>query len=377
MLSKLTFMTHAWLQTTNLGLNYLQNNLLVCIAEITRKLKDLKMFLIVLNTTNNTLGDSNNSSGCSMSIEPVYCGVFEDRPSKYVGMVTSSILVLVNMGLLLGMIWYERYGSDNRRTLMNKLFASICWAAIAQNLYTVLDILRYLLGPRPPSLCFLQIWVKFSITSVFLLLYDAIILTKYILIFWLKNPGAVNDDFWCTFINVWVYVASFLYDGTRLILPGRLSASYYMCTGTSPASDLEMPKRGRAMVEILTVALYFSVMIRMLFHKRGILGVPTRHSAVSRYRIHDLVSLEKSTIATASSNLIILFCFAMYMYFYGLINSYKHREYNEFPNYFIIMFHLLVWTPTIIFVASVLYYLRHDPLRTTLVRELKNYFLTD
>ena len=332
----------------------------------------MKISQIMSNLANNTMDQSIYTDGCNMSNEPVYCGVFEDRPLKFAGMVISALLVLANMGLLLGMIWYERFGSDNRRTLMNKLFASICWAAIAQNLHTVLDIFRYLLGPRTPSLCFLQNWLKFSLTSVFLLLYDAIILTKYILVFWLKNPGAVNDDFWCRFINVWVCLASFLYDGTRNILPGKLSTSYHICSGTSPASDLEMPKKGRALVEIFTVAIYFSVMTRILIHKKGELGVPTRQSAVSRFRIEDLVNVEKSTIATASTNLIILFCFAVYIYLFGLLNTLNHQKFNEYPNNFIIMFHLLVWTPFITFVSCILYYIRHDPLRTTIIRELKN-----
>ena len=309
--------------------------------------------------------------GCNMRNEPLYCGVFEDRPSKFAGLIISAILVLVNMRLFLGMIWYERFGSVNRRTLMNKLFASLCWAAIAQNLHTVLDILRYLLGPRHPTLCFLQNWLRFSITSVCMLLYDAIILTKYILIFWLKNPGAVNDDFWCRFINMWVYLFSILYDGTRLILPGRLNATYHICSGTSPAFDLERPKRGRAMVEIFSVILYFAVMTRILIHRKGELGVPTRRSAVSRFRIQDLVTMEKSTIAKASTNLIIIFCFAVYIYLFGLLNSVNHQKYNEYPNNLIILFHLLVFTPLLLFVAGILYYIRHEPLRKTFVRELE------
>lgn len=41
-----------------------------------------------------------------------------------------------------------------------------------------------------------------------LIIYDAIILVRYIFIFWLKNPMAVNDDFWSSFLNVWIVGAS-------------------------------------------------------------------------------------------------------------------------------------------------------------------------
>ena len=324
-------------------------------------------------TNNETLKLSTVHAMCNTTNEAIFCGVFENRPSKFVSIAISAILTLLNNGLLLGMIWYERYGSDYHRTLMNKLFASVCWTAIAHNNNTVLDIFGIFFGTRLPSLCYIQLYLKVTATSVFLLQYDAIIITKYILIFWLKNPGAVNDDFWCIFINCWVCFASFLYDASRFFLPGRVNFSYFICSGTSPESDLEMPKRGGSVVENFTVILYIVVMIRILIHKRGQLGVPSRHSAVSRFRVQDLVNLDKSTIAKASTNLIVVFCFACYIYLFAKTKTMNYLSYNLYPNYFIVYIHLLLWTPFIIFLACSLYYIRHKPLRETLLRELKEY----
>ena len=59
---------------------------------------------------NITLNHSNALAECSISKEEVYCGLFEHRASKFVIMTVSAILILMNWGLLLGMIWYERYG---------------------------------------------------------------------------------------------------------------------------------------------------------------------------------------------------------------------------------------------------------------------------
>ena len=326
----------------------------------------------ILLVNNETGLSSNITVRCNSSIETVYCGVFENRQINFVALPISAILILLSTLQLLGMIWFERFHSGNYRTLMNKLFASVCWAAIAHNVHTVLDIFRYLLGPRPPSLCFLQNFFKFTATSVFLLLYDAIIITKYMLIFWLKNPGAVNDEFWCRFISLWVCFASTLYDGSRLILPGRLNTTYFICSGISPPSEFEEPIRGRASVEIFTVVLYTAIMIRLLIHKKGTFGVPVRHSAVSRFWVEDLVNLEKSTIATASVNFVIVFCFALYIYFYGRINTVHHHEYNFFPYNAVITFHILIFTPLMVFYACTIYYIRHLPLRQTLIREIKN-----
>ncbi len=42
--------------------------------------------------------------------------------------VVLSVLLSVNViPSLYGIIWFERFGSDSKRTLINQLFASVCW----------------------------------------------------------------------------------------------------------------------------------------------------------------------------------------------------------------------------------------------------------
>ena len=323
---------------------------------------------------NITFNQSNVLAECSRTNEEVYCGLLEHRASKFIIMTASAILIILNMGLLLGLIWYERYGSDNRRTLMNKLFSSLCWVGIAHDLHSVLDFLRYLFGPNFSTLCAIQNFLKVTATSMFLLFYDSILLTKYVLVFKLKNPGAVNDDFWCRFINVWVCSASLLYDGTRYVLPGKMNFSYYICSGTSPSSDMELPKRGGSLVENSSLILYLAVLFRILIHKKGQQGIPARRSATSRFRIEDLVNVEANTIAKVTSNFIIISLFAVYIYFYGKLKTMHHQEYNFYPNYLFIYFHMLLWTPFHIFISLALFYARHQNLRETLLRELNNFF---
>ena len=318
-------------------------------------------------TVSDKLNQSDTVAGCSN--EEVYCGIFENRPSKFIAIVFSATLISLNTILLGGMIWYERFGSDIRRTLMNKIFASVCWAALAHNLHTGLEILRFIIGPCPQTYCFLQFFLKVSATSVFLLFYDAIVITKYILIFWLKNPGAVNDGFWWTFINVYVCMVSILYDGSRYFLPGKLNFPYYICSGTSPASHIEMPKMGGIVVETFTVVLHIVCMIRIVIYKIGKLEVPVCHSFATCFRAEYIVTTQKSTIATVSNNLIIVLSFSSYIYYYDKVKTMNYLDYNLYPNYLYTYFHLLVWTPLIIFLACSLYYIRHHPLRQAMIRE--------
>jgi hypothetical protein len=44
-----------------------------------------------------------------------------------IAIVLSVLLSLIVLPSLYGIIWFERFGSDSKRTLINQLFASVCW----------------------------------------------------------------------------------------------------------------------------------------------------------------------------------------------------------------------------------------------------------
>jgi hypothetical protein len=52
--------------------------------------------------------------------------------SKVASLAVSCALIPIGLILLSGIIWFERYGTDNRRTLMNKLLTALCKSAILQ-----------------------------------------------------------------------------------------------------------------------------------------------------------------------------------------------------------------------------------------------------
>ena len=47
--------------------------------------------------------------------------------SMCIAIVLSVLLSLIVILSLYGIIWFERFGSDSKRTLINQLFASVCW----------------------------------------------------------------------------------------------------------------------------------------------------------------------------------------------------------------------------------------------------------
>jgi hypothetical protein len=58
-----------------------------------------------------------------------------------IAIVLSVLLSLIVIPSLYGIIWFERFGSDSKRTLINQLFASICWYFMISALFLEFPII--------------------------------------------------------------------------------------------------------------------------------------------------------------------------------------------------------------------------------------------
>ena len=91
------------------------------------------------NITKSILGNLNCDEGCDF-----FSGLFENRISKFLSLAFSWFGSITCIGMLYSIIWYERFGSDYKRTLINRLFVffwygPMLWEATVQQV----DILRY------------------------------------------------------------------------------------------------------------------------------------------------------------------------------------------------------------------------------------------
>ena len=69
----------------------------------------------------------------------------------------------------------------------NKMVSSICWLAILMLALAIPDQVMYFYRPFPQGICFIQLIIRYSVAFGLLLLLDAIVIAKYIFIFWMKN----------------------------------------------------------------------------------------------------------------------------------------------------------------------------------------------
>ena len=60
------------------------------------------------------------------------------------------------------------------------------------------------LGPFKPWYCHTQVLLKHWTTAILVLMADCIVIVRSVLIFWLKSPSIVHDDFWNCFLTIWI-----------------------------------------------------------------------------------------------------------------------------------------------------------------------------
>ena len=140
------------------------------------------------NITDFRLGRETNST---MRVENFFEAVFENRISKIISICLSVLFSFILVLCFYGVIWFEKYGSDKKRTLINTLMASICWSAITFCVVIQLpEMFLYIYGPLPVPFCSIHLMNKKAIVTQLLLFFDAIVIARYAFIFWLKNPAA-------------------------------------------------------------------------------------------------------------------------------------------------------------------------------------------
>ena len=164
-------------------------------------------------------------------------------------------------------IWYEHFGSDHPRTLINLLVNSICWNGILNNLLNIpVDIFLNLFGPMTPNFCLFHYVLKNTILFHLMFLLIFIIIVKYLSIYVLKNPTEIMSYFWNFFLNMSSLGFSFCTQIVFVLLPGRNPINYFICIGTNPRYFEKIPKKIHFVMQSLApvcITLYIALFIKV------------------------------------------------------------------------------------------------------------------
>ena len=279
-----------------------------------------------------------------------------------------SFNVVVVPFIMYSIIWFDKYSSDKKRTFINMINSSICWMAI-EHCFTIqaTDLIRYLFGPLPKWFCCLQTFVRNAYITQTVLYIDAIALTRYTFIFWLKNPAAFQDGFWLIFLNIWIKGASIIMNSAWLIKAEHFPVDFYICSGIDPTKDFKHPIKIYNVVLLVSVLINLLVYVRIEFYKKKKGNkVGTRSVSVKELFLQEV---NFQSITTMTTNLINLAGIGIMVAISTHLSKVKPSEMHLNQNLFHLQY-LVIPCFLYLFLISV-HFIRHKPLRRTVMNELK------
>ena len=287
----------------------------------------------------------------------------------------SAISITVTSPIIICIILNDK--NNNNRTLINQLVVSIMCCALAWNLI-VQTMMLFLYTFQPINnylICHLTQLLPNIVTFDCLLLHDAIIIVKYIFISHLKNPTALQDDFWRIFINIWIFSFCLITQIIFQVLPGKESLSYYLCIGKIELAHLDQPLKKNY---ISNVAGNLSAILHLVFwiwkttlkyHSK------IQYDSYKEHKFQFKNSLNKEVLFHfVSHSIATVSLIAGMVYFPKLWRELNPIEVDSYPNFiFIYCQDLVVMNFCIICVISILLATKPNLLKEVM-QELKKLF---
>jgi hypothetical protein len=140
-----------------------------------------------------------------------------------------------------------------------------------------------------------------------MMLLNATTFLRYVFVFWLKNPGAFNDEFWHIFINIWVVSFSFVFQLPQAIAPSIGLIDYHVCTGENPTYLLLIPPFNKSYVEIFGIFLQIYVYTKIRIFKKKSQTQIEPLSTAKLWKDNFITNIEKTSISSFISNSISFF----------------------------------------------------------------------
>jgi hypothetical protein len=319
--------------------------------------------------------NSNESPSANITKEDHFAFLLNDNPIRNISIVFGLIHVFIIPILLYSIIWYEKYGTDNRRTILNMLMSSLCWILI-EVCFTIelTEVFRFTYGPFPKYFCFLKTIVRGAFTTQVLLYIDAVAIVRYILIFWLKNPSAFKDEFWSMFISIWIRVFCLLYTTVRYSVADRQLINYYICSGIDPTEDFKKShSKTKGIVEALSLIINIFIYLRVQVYKKSNKDKPATQKKSDFLKRVFLADLKNQSLTSFSTNIMTITIMVLMFFNITYLSGLKPEE---IPNHESFLFlHYLVVPCVMSFLFVLIHYTRYEPLRRVVSNEIRNTFL--
>ena len=278
--------------------------------------------------------------------------------------ITISIFSIVFVSLSkYFVIWYEKYGTNQNKTLINYLFVSACWTGIAYNTFIQIPEVIIAFGyPLGRLFCTSTLIAKNVCMMHFASIACSISVVRYLYIFVYRNSNGRFDEFWCSFVNKLILQLAFLSEFVFQFLPGRNPYYYYVCLGKNPEQGLK-PKLNFGL-QINLVAcffLYLFVVIKIKHYNYKFMKVNVITSS----------TIEKAKLSEFITSAITLVTMLVVLTVSIILNGTPGHKLITYPYFYLVQFHLHGCPFLFSFLLTLSHLLSNKKLREGIHRELK------
>lgn len=229
-------------------------------------------------------------------------------------------------------------------------------------LVQTVDIVRFLVGPLPMNLCFVQVILRNTTSSNMMLLSNATMIMKYLYAFRIKNPARFEDEFWARFITIWTLLFSFIYHVRQPI-------GFYICVGEAPPVKDFTHSTFFGIFVIVSSLLHIIILITVTIKQRKVSIGPLTYQAF--YRQISLSDIEKRSL----SNMLILVFNVVAIFIsinvFSEINRVDPILLNSTPYSYFVTYAYLVSPGLLALVSLSFFYGTYKQLRKAVWNELK------
>ena len=233
-------------------------------------------------------------------------GLMENRASKIGSVLFSQLGNCIALFLTFCIIWYEKFGNTEYKTVINRITEQTWWLVLAYyGTIQQIEIARYVFGPLPWTLCQLTVFAKLFATMYGIVLLDIIIITRYLFIFWIRNPVSLNDELLGAFITMWALMVSFIVQFVLMMMPGKEFPDVWFCSGVDPNSSLEQTYRsvlGYTIFKALSVVLHLAIGTRIKLYQWKVKKENSKYDP--RTKVTRLFHMGKNSIISIGESII-------------------------------------------------------------------------
>ena len=281
---------------------------------------------------------------------------------EIIGVIISIINITFVSLALYAIIWYERFGSNQNRTLINQFVTSACWIGIGQNIFLQISEVIISFGfPMPQLFCAISLILKNTIIIHYALHAAAISVVKYLYIFVFKNPSDRNDTFWCFFINSSIFLNAFLSQFVLYFLPGKNPYYYYICRQTIPSQGLTIKINFAVYIPlVVSFVIYLYVFFKIKHYKQKVLPYTVEKMG------QDVSLSNLTTLAIAFLTIMPTVAVAY------ILNLAPFEKQKTFPYNYLIQFHIHICPFLISLTFAIGHFMSSNRLRDIMCREFKH-----